>query len=650
MCGIAGIWNYRGSRPADELIGDMLEAMQHRGPDSRGSTSFAGGAAGMVRLALVDPTPRGEQPMFSPCGKVAIVFNGEIYNFREERKRLEALGHTFCSTTDTEVLLHTYLECGEDFVHHLRGMFAVAIFDWRHTSLDAPPTVLLARGPLGVKPLYVAHVGAHRETIVFSSELRSLLASGLVPQRVDPSAVRDYLQYGFVLQPRTMIEGVRMLEPATIERFEPGRPRFARRYWRVPAYLPRKETFAEAAERLRGELEESVRLHAFADVPVGAFLSGGIDSTSIVALMRKHVSQLRTYTFRFPEFADADESEPAALTAKLFDCHHTTVDVTGTDVRRLLPTFADEIDQPSFDGLNSWFVSRRAAEDVKAVVSGLGGDEWFAGYPVTSRMLRRNMRLWRRAGSLAGWTADRLRGFVADGSLRRRLDGLAARRSALSIWMQPHTVFEPPEVTSLTGLASEACGLQHQAEDIRSLIGVDFADETPVGMSCLLDVYVFEMCQLLRDADATSMSCSLELRVPFVDVKLAEFSRTCRDDYKLSLDDCHGGGANGGAKKVLVKAVEDLLPEHVRKQPKRGFVLPIERWMQTDLRDLIDDTCRPDVVKQRGLIDPQAVAPLFKPRNSNSGRTQFPQLWSLMVLELWSRAVLDRSFTPATQH
>jgi asparagine synthase (glutamine-hydrolysing) len=650
MCGIAGIWNYRGSRPAEELVGDMLEAMQHRGPDSRGSASFAGGATGMVRLALVDPTPRGEQPMWSPCGKVAVVFNGEIYNFHEERKRLEARGHSFCSSTDTEVLLHSYLDCGEEFVHHMRGMFAVAIFDWRNSSTESPPTVILARGPLGIKPLYVAQVGPHGETVVFSSELRSLLASGLVPRRIDSAGVRDYLQYGFVLQPRTMIEGVRMLEPATIERYEPGKPRTARRYWRVPAYRPRNESFNEAAERLRAELEESVRLHAFADVPVGAFLSGGIDSTSIVALMRKHVSELRTYTFHFPEFPDADESEPAALTAKIFDCRHTTVDVTGADVRRLLPTFADEIDQPSFDGLNSWFVSRRAAEDVKAVVSGLGGDEWFAGYPVTSRMLRRTMHLWRRTGSVAGWAADRLRGFVADGSLRRRLDGLAARRSALSLWMQPHTVFEPPEVAALTGTGFVDGGLRRQAEEIRELIGIDFAGETAVGMSCLLDVYVFEMCQLLRDADATSMSCSLELRVPFVDVKLAEFSRTCRDDYKLSLDGRHGSGSNGGAKQVLIKAVEDLLPQHLRKLPKRGFVLPLERWLQTDLRDLVDETCRPDVVKRRGLIDPRAVAPLFKERDSGSPHLLHPRLWSLMILELWSRAVLDRSFAPATHN
>lgn len=640
MCGIAGIWNYHGSKPAEQRIDDMLDAMNHRGPDSRGKIGFPGGATGMVRLALVDPTPRGEQPMWSPCGKVAVVFNGEIYNFREERQRLEPLGHSFRSSTDTEVLLHCYLEQGDEFVHRLRGMFAVAIFDWRNTADDEPPSLVLARGPLGIKPLYIAEVGPGKETLVFSSELRSLLASGLVARQVDPDAVRDYLQYGFVLQPRTMIAGVRMLEPATIERYEPGKPRSSRRYWRVPPYQPRNESFIQAAERLRSELEESVRLHAFADVPVGAFLSGGIDSTSIVALMRKHTADLRTYTFRFPEFPAADESEPAALTAKLFDCTHTTVDVTGADVRRLLPTFAGELDQPSFDGLNSWFVSRRAAQDVKAVVSGLGGDEWFAGYPVTARMVRRATQLWQQAGAVTGWAADRLRGYIAPGPLRRRLDGLAARRSPLSIWLQPHTIFQPVETAALLGSPVGGDSSARKLNDWRALIDVDLTAETPIGMSCLLDVYVFEMCQLLRDADATSMAHSLELRVPFVDVKLAEYSRSCRDDYKLS-QRSHNGTPGGGAKQVLVKAVEDLLPAHVRQLPKRGFVLPIEQWLQADLRDLVEETCRPGVIRERGLLDPEAVAPLFERRWSGDPSLLHPRLWSLMILELWARSVLD---------
>jgi asparagine synthase (glutamine-hydrolysing) len=647
MCGIAGIWNYSGNRPANDVVGAMLDAMQHRGPDSRGSVEFVGGAAGMVRLALVDLSPRGNQPMWSPCGKVAILFNGEIYNFREERRRLEAKGNVFQSGTDTEVVLRAYLDEGQEFIHRLRGMFAIAVYDWRNASVDAPPSLTLARGPFGIKPLYAAHVGPQKETLIFSSELRSLLASGLVERRIDPHGLQSYLQHGFVIQPGTIIDGVRMVPPAVIECYEHGKARTTQHYWRLPPYRPRNESFGESAQRLRHELEESVRLHAFADVPVGAFLSGGVDSTSIAALMRQHVPRLRTYTFRFPEFAGADEAEAAAKTAELLEAEHTMVDVTGADVRRLLPQFAADIDQPSFDGLNSWFVSRRAAQDVKGVVSGLGGDEWFGGYPVTSRMLRRDRQSWQQARSMAGWAAEQMRGFFGEGPLRRRLDGLAARRSLLSVWMQPHTVFHAPEVAALTGGASNGDWLQARAERVEALIDADFSQETAVGMSCLLDVYVFEMCQLLRDADATSMASSLELRVPFVDLKLAEFSRTCSDEYKISLDTNNGNTFGAGTKKVLVKAVEDLLPEHVKHAPKRGFVMPLEAWMRTDLRDLVDDTCGIDAVKNRGLIDPAAVAGLFDRRYAATPNLLHPRLWSLMIFELWARAVLDKATVSA---
>jgi asparagine synthase (glutamine-hydrolysing) len=213
MCGIAGIWNYTGDVPAAIRLGAMLDAMRHRGPDGRGGHAFTGGAVGMVRLALVDLTPLGDQPMWSPCGGVAIVFNGEIYNFRELRDQLRARGRTFRSTSDTEVVLASYLEHGLRFVDDLRGMFAVAVLDWREGGFDRPPIVTLARGPLGIKPLYVAEVGPRRDTIVFGSELRALSASGLVERRISKSGLSDYLQYGVVLQPRTIIDGVRMVAP-----------------------------------------------------------------------------------------------------------------------------------------------------------------------------------------------------------------------------------------------------------------------------------------------------------------------------------------------------------------------------------------------------------------------------------------------------
>lgn len=641
MCGITGVWNYDGPTPPGEIIADVLDAMHHRGPDSRGMMEYAGGAAGMVRLALVDLSPRGAQPMWSPCGKVAILFNGEIFNFREERARLEAAGHTFRSTTDTEVILTAFLDEGDRFVHRLRGMFAIAMFDWRGSEARAAPVVTLVRGPFGIKPLYLAEVGKRGETLVFASELRALLASGLVEKRIDPRAMHDYLHYGFVLQPRTMIAGVRMLEPGTIERYEPGKPKSTTRYWTMPPAQPRQETFYQAAARLRSTLEESIRLHAFADAPVGAFLSGGVDSTCIVAMMREHVRDLRTFTFRFPEFPRADEAEQAEHTAQLLECKNTMVDVVGSDVRRLLPEFASSIDQPSLDGLNSWFVSRVAAEQVKGVVSGLGGDEWFAGYAVTQRMVRRASQLWGRAESVAGWAAHQVRNLIPPGRFAQRLEGVAARRTLLSLWLQPHTVFSLSEVGRLTSSGDHGDAWKAEAAELQRLMPTDLSAETPIGLSCLLDVRYFMMCQLLRDADATSMAHSLELRVPFVDLKIAEFSRTCRDDYKLARNGGNDGLAGQDNKLVLKKAVEDLLPDYVKTTPKRGFVMPLEAWMRNDLRELVEETCRPEVVKARGLVDPQVVASLFDGRSQPKSGRLHPRLWVLMIFELWARAVLD---------
>lgn len=641
MCGIVGLWNHAGERPL-ATVSAMLQAMKHRGPDGAGTLEFAGGAAGMVRLALVDLSPRGQQPLWSADGRVAILFNGEIYNFREERQRLEKQGHRFHTTTDTEVILNLYLEHGLDFHSHLRGMYAVALFDWRKTRPGALPTMILARGPLGIKPLYIAHPDNDPEQIVFSSELRAIVASGLVSPQVDPEALAGYLTHGFVLQPGTLISGVRMMEPGTIEIYTPGEPTQTKRTWRFPPYAPRTETLDEAAERLRGVLEESVRLHALADAPIGAFLSGGIDSTGIVGLMRKHISDLRTYTVKFPGLADQDEVEEAVAAAHSYGCRHTVVEVTGSEVARIMPRFAGEIDQPSADGLNTWLVSRAAARDVKGVLSGVGGDEWFAGYPVTRRMARYSTTAEGRLQSLAGQLANSLAGWVPQGRLRERAENLATRRSPLATWLQGHTVYHHRFARRMAGLPTSRSLQDAQFDALLSHELPDWRHESAIGLSCLLDTRVYMTDQLLRDCDATSMAHSLELRVPLVDVNLAEFSRTCADDYKLRPD---GGAAThyhgSGAKRVLIHALRDVLPTSIAMRRKRGFSLPYAHWMRNELRELIDDTCGAESLRRRGLIDPNSVTQVRQEAARNIPGSHYPKLWTLMVFELWCRAVLD---------
>lgn len=649
MCGIAGIWGVRSGDEAatQRRIAAMLRAMAHRGPDGSAQMSFAGGAAGMVRLSLVDLSANGMQPFRSPDKKVALIFNGEIYNFRAERKRLEQTGYQFHSTTDTEVVLALYLERGLDFVEKLRGMFALALFDWREAGMDKEPVLVLARDPFGIKPLYVGSVGGvnhnnGRGGIVFASEIRALLASGLIERELDAESLTDYFAYGCVLQPKTILRGVRMLEPGTLERHRPGEAAQTIRFWQMPPYAPRQETMGEAAERLRAALDESVRLHALADAPVGAFLSGGVDSTSIVSLMRHHHPSLRTYTLRFPDVPGVDEASEAVAAAADYGCHNTIVDVTGSEAAALMPQFAAELDQPSVDGMNTWLLSRVAAREVKGILSGLGADEWFAGYPATRRMARYRFSSLGRTQAVAGRFAHAIGGLIPESRFQMRVQNLAARRRSLTTWVNSRSVFFYENARRLSGLSNEDCKQDCRFEKLLGGVREDWASESPVGLACLLDASVYMRSQLLRDSDATSMAHSLELRVPFVDLEIADFSRTCADAFKLRPDG--GTGLHyhtSGAKRVLFEALKDILPEGIGQRPKRGFALPVERWLKGEARTLIDETCHPETIRRRGLIDPALVAPLYQVREQGLPGTVFPRLWSVMILELWCRAVLD---------
>jgi asparagine synthase (glutamine-hydrolysing) len=644
VCGIGIIWGGRDGH-ALEQVGVLLDAMAHRGPSGRGTFSYVGGAAGMVRLALVDLTEKGQQPIWSPDHKVAILFNGEVYNFREERARLEKNGYPFVSTTDSEVVLALYLEQGVAFLERLRGMYAIALFDWREGGRSAAPKLLLARDPFGIKPLYVAGSERGDRGLTVASELKALLFSGRASREIDREGLAQYLAHGFLVQPRTILSSVRMLEAGTYEIYEPGRPMVRCRFWRVPPARPREETLADAARRLRAELEESVALHAFADAPVGVFLSGGVDSTAIAALMRKHTAKLRSYTLSLPGSSGGDEAEEATTMAARLGCENTVVEARGEEMPSLLPRFARDLDQPSADGLNTWLISRAAARDVRGVLSGLGGDEWFAGYPSSRRMswLRgtRQGRLTELAGKLSSLVASRLEPEKAP----PRLMSIAARRSPLALWVLAHTNFTEAMAKRMAGgLPDPRSGLTR----FEALLDGPFPGwrgESAVGLGCLLDVEVYMGCQLLRDSDATSMAHSLELRVPFVDLRIAEFSRSCKDEYKLS----PAGGAdlqyqNSGAKRVVIEALRELLPPELEKRKKRGFTLPLEYWMRTSLRDMIDDACALSSIKRRGLLDPKAVARALDP---HAGANLYPQRWSMFILELWLQEVLDRAAIPA---
>ncbi len=635
MCGIAGVIG--GSTDYSPHLANMMRAMAHRGPDGQGTLTFDGGAVGAVRLALVDLSDRGLQPIWSPDKRVAVIFNGEMYNHAAERERLAANGYPFRSSSDTEVVLALYLERGLDFVHHMRGMYALAILDWRESIPGGRPKVILARDPFGIKPLYFCRPEGPSGPLVFASELRTLLASGLIKPEIDREGLIDYLAVGFVLQPRTILAGVKMLERGSLLEFSPVGEITQKTFWSMPPFNPMPETLDHAAERLRSVLEESVALHAMADVPVGAFLSGGVDSTGMVGLMIRRNPRLRTYTLRFPDLPGRDEADKATAFAASLGCDHTVADVTSTEVRDLVPRFAAEIDQPSVDGLNTWLISRAAARDVKSVISGLGGDEWFAGYP-SARVVRNFSSGSGRVYVLPAKVARAIRGLAPQSPLARRLDGLASKAHSITTWIDCHRVFGYLVGGQLVGSTRES-GDQDGVERVLQLIDPTWRNASPVGLSSLLDVDVYMGCQLLRDSDATSMASSLELRVPLVDIKVAEFAQSCAEEFKLGDAKLNGYEyGKSGSKRVLIHALRDILPPDILNRPKQGFGLPFAHWGKGGLASLLQETCSRETVTARGLLDPDLLTTVA---GSQRYWSTFPQAWSLMILELWCRNIID---------
>jgi asparagine synthase (glutamine-hydrolysing) len=343
---------------------------------------------------------------------------------------------------------------------------------------------------------------------------------------------------------------------------------------------------------------------------------------------------------QFPDVAGADEVKEAQEAANVYDCRHTVVSVTGREVRDILPKFAGDLDQPSTDGFNTWLISRAAARDVKGVLSGIGGDEWFAGYPVTRRMVQFATTPRGKAQARLGNIAHQVAPWLPKGRLRDKFESLAARRTGLATWLQAHSVFRYT-------LARQMAGLSAMPEMEPALLAAvlewdvdDWTKETMVGLSCLLDTRVYMISQLLRDSDASSMAHSLELRVPLVDLALVAFTRTCLDEYKLR-STASGGGRyqESGSKRVLIHALRDVLPLSISTRKKKGFSLPYATWMRGELADLVEDTCGAESLKRRGLIDPQLVG------NAHDG-AMYPNTWGLLIFELWCRNVLDRYQQP----
>lgn len=598
MCGIAGLIRTEGIRRDDTVaVERMLGAQVHRGPDDSGMYSDANVVLGHRRLSIIDLSPAGRQPMSNEDSTVWVTFNGEIYNFQELRSELVMSGHIFRSHSDTEVLVHGYEQWGiEELLKKLRGMFAFALYDTRQG-------LILARDRLGIKPLYYFN---NQAFLVFASEVKALMASGRAPRDRDHDALAGFLLAGSVPSPLTMFKSVHCLPPGHYLVWWNGRSSL-RQYWDVSHQAQRNG----GHEALRVELEQAMRQHLVSDVPLGVFLSGGVDSAAITALASRHLgSRLVTLTVAFQE-QEFSEADPARAIAAHFKTKHHELLVTAADFKREMPTILARMDQPTNDGVNTYFVSKAArTAGLKVVLSGLGGDEVFWGY-----------RHYHHLMSGAQWlvrcpSAARkvfVRSAVALGQLRgreswMRLGYLNKKISGQSLYLSMRGFFAPQQVIRLLGISERELGTtveqQFGPEHDADANGFNYHETKR---------YLHD--QLLRDTDVFSMAHSLEVRVPLLDHKIVEYAAGVRPSEKM---------ANRINKPLLVRGVDDPLLLEASGRKKRGFSFPMDRWMKQSAGEL------EEIAVVADCLDRTAVRDLWS--QFRAGRLHWSRAWALTVL------------------
>jgi asparagine synthase (glutamine-hydrolysing) len=628
VCGIAGKLDFSGA--VDEsTIRAMCQVMEHRGPDSRGIHLEDGVGLGAQRLAIID-LAGGEQPIFNEDRSVVVVMNGEIYNYRELRKDLIRRGHRFSSRVDTEVLAHLYEEHGDDLVHHLRGMFAFAIWDRRRRRL------LCARDRVGKKPLFWARRGSR---FWFASELRALVEDPEIERAIDARAIAAYLALQYVPHPLSALRAVRKLPPASTlavtERGEKSKRYWSLDYSRKLDWVPRQEL----EERLLELIREACRLRLVSDVPLGAFLSGGIDSSAVVAAMALESSApVKTFSIGSPD-GGFDERRYARLVAKRFATDHHEFEVE-PEALAIMPRIARQYGEPFGDpsAIPSFYLAEMTRRHVTVALNGDGGDEGFAGYPNyrLNEALTRSLALVpRRLRKRAPLIADRLGEGSHLNTIRSRV-----RRGARLVAMEPWqrharwmaAFFRTPAVgdrllssefrSSLDGWSPDAV---IEAAWLRSTA------RNRIDRLLDVDVQTYLPGDLLVKMDIATMAHSLEARSPFLDHELLEFAAALPARLKLN---------RGRHKVILRSALRRWLPGEVLDRPKQGFSIPLARWFRQELRDLPGDVLLDPRAMTRGYFQPPEVERMI--REHQEGVVDHAnRLWVLVQLELWHREVLE---------
>lgn len=632
MCGIVGI-AARDAEVSPEVLERATRSLAHRGPDDSGTVILREQSPepievglGNRRLAILDLSPLGHQPMHDPATGNWIVYNGEIYNFRDLRRQLEAAGETFAGNSDTEVLLKAYGRWGEKCLGALRGMFAFAIWD------AARHRLFLARDPMGIKPLYYGSSGQY---FFFASEVRTILSAGWVPRRLNPAGLLNYLSFGSVCDPITLVEGITALRAGHYLLWEKGTAREVEYWDPLPSSAgPSSDESPRPArlEHLRATIEDSVQMQLVSDVPVGIFLSGGIDSSSLVALLSRNRQTFSTFSIVFRE-ADYSESEYSRMVARKFATDHHEILVSQHDALDAIPSAIQAMDQPSIDGLNTYLVSRHTrAAGIKVALSGLGGDELFAGYSTfrTVPQMERLAALWRHVPHVARTPLAEAFAFLAPNTdQNRKLTDLArSNGDLLHPYFLARSLFTNRQRDALLASQSETvraeadASLQQLLRHTRSL--------DPINRVSYLESRCYMLNTLLRDSDSMSMSHGLELRVPLIDHRLVSETMGLPGAWKL----------NGGSPKpLLVAALNGMLPDEIVRRPKLGFTLPFEHWLRDELSAEVNSALKriPDG-PLGALLSPDGTGHVWE--DFQRSATSWSRPWSLYVLQRWCESHL----------
>jgi asparagine synthase (glutamine-hydrolysing) len=632
MCGIIGQVRPSGDHVERELLERMCAGLEHRGPDARGIHHNGHVGLGIQRLRVVD-LATGDQPIHNEDRTVTVVLNGEIYNFRELREDLQRRGHTFATAGDTEVIVHLYEEHGADCVRFLHGMFAFAVWDSRRQRL------LLARDRVGKKPL---HYALRDGTLSFASEIGALLQDTDIPRDVDPTAIDRYLAFGYVPTPQSAFRALRKLPPAHTLSFADGRVEL-QRYWRLDYATKLDASPEELCERIRDEIRSAVRRRLVADVPLGAFLSGGIDSSAVVAAMAEQSSEpVRTFTIGF-ESARFDELAHARRVAELFGTQHEEF-VVRPDAAALLPKIVRHHGEPFGDpsAVPCFQLSEITRQHVTVALNGDGGDESFGGYTryVTNRLAGRLDRLpagLRRTLAAAAGRLPAGGGVSSPLNRARRLGGTLALDPAARYAGYVGSLPTAVRGSLYSDAYAAAVAAASPAEDVLRQVWDETSGSDALDQMLEVDIATYLVDDLIAKIDISSMAHSLEARSPLLDHKLMELAASIPADLKV----------RGTQKKwILRQALREWLPEDLLDRPKQGFSVPESDWLRGDLAGWSREVLLDPATLDRGYFEPAAVRALLD-RHAAGADVEARRIWTLLALELWHRECVDRPPSPA---